>query len=231
MRHNKEVWILEDDPGCVFVYQEILTFRYHLRFFESLKEVQLALQEAHPHLMIADLLVKDGHFFDLLSSSNTRHLLQIPFIVVSSLDDLDALRFCFEEGAIDYLIKPFKKNELIVKVERAISHASLEFIPSSHKATLLPLPSHQLQTEEDLSELTRKEVSIFNLFLRAKDMTLVRDEILSKVWCTTHVHPKTLDVHLYNLRKKLQKLGFNIICTGRGQWILSRMAENPHAIG
>ncbi|MBL6991801.1 MAG: hypothetical protein ISR65_18610 [Bacteriovoracaceae bacterium] len=36
MQQKESIWILEDDPGCVFVYQQILDIRYHTKYFDSL---------------------------------------------------------------------------------------------------------------------------------------------------------------------------------------------------
>lgn len=212
---NKEIWILEDDKGCQFVYEQTLDHRYKTRYFTRISDFQetLATVDIHPSLIIADLMLDDGNFMTYLNDSKDQRLMVIPFIIVSSLDDIDALRFCFMEGALDYLTKPFKKNELIVKIENifsgAIKKASLQ---TSHK-------SMELDGKE-VENLTSKQKQLLSLFLNSPDRVVSRDDILDHVWGSTSVHPKTVDVHLYNLRRKLHDLGYIIRSEGGGKWSL-----------
>ncbi len=111
---NKALWVLEDDRGCQFVYEQTLDHRYQTRYFRSLQDFIQALKAdgPKPALIIADLMLSDGNFLEFLTNSES-DILVIPFIIVSSVDDIDALRFCFKEGALDYLTKPFKKTNCL----------------------------------------------------------------------------------------------------------------------
>ncbi len=113
---SKKIWVLEDDPGCLFVYQDMLDQSYKTSYYDQLSSFSDALKNdsTRPDLIVADLTLKDGCFLNFLSSVEEKKLLNTPFIVVSASTDIDALRFCFDEGALDYLTKPFKKTEYIV---------------------------------------------------------------------------------------------------------------------
>ena len=92
------LWILEDDPDCKFVYENIFSFHYELRFFENLSEIKGALRgnADKPDLLIADLRLPDGMFSDLIMDSTL--VSNQSFVVISSLEDIDILRFCFDRG-------------------------------------------------------------------------------------------------------------------------------------
>ncbi|POB15111.1 MULTISPECIES: response regulator transcription factor [Pseudomonadati] len=216
MATDKEIWILEDDEGCRFVYEQTLVHRYNnLRFFTSIEEFQNALSntEKNPALIIADLMLDDGNFMTYLNHSKDRRLMVIPFIIVSSIDDIDALRFCFMEGALDYLTKPFKKNELIVKIENVFNGSPRRMVqPIAHKSMLLD--------GKEVEHLTSKQKQLLGLFINSPHRIVSRDDILDNVWGDTTVHPKTVDVHLYNLRRKLHDYGYIIRSEGGGKWSL-----------
>jgi len=213
---DKEIWILEDDKGCQFVYEQTLDHRYKTRYFTTIASFQEAIENEsqHPSLIVADLMLDDGNFMTYLNTSKHKSLMVIPFIIVSSIDDIDALRFCFMEGALDYLTKPFKKNELIVKIENIFSGVGRKAPPSAggHKSMLLD--------GREVENLTSKQKQLLNLFLSSPDRVVSRDDILDKVWGDTSVHPKTVDVHLYNLRRKLHDHGYIIRSEGGGKWSL-----------
>lgn len=216
---DKEIWVLEDDKGCLFVYEQTLDHRYVTRYFETLDSFSKALStvasgaEAGPALIIADLMLSDGNFLNFLTITDNVKMLTMPFIVVSSIDDIDALRFCFKEGALDYLTKPFKKNELLVKIENVLSGSS--------KPKAIDSASKSIEIGGvNITNLTSKQIQLLNLFLKSDDRSISRQDILEKVWGDTTVHPKTVDVHLYNLRRKLHGYGFLIRSDGGGRWSL-----------
>lgn len=218
---DKAIWVLEDDKGCQFVYEQTLDHRYKTRYFERIdvfsKELRACYekgQEYLPKLIIADLMLSDGNFLTYLTDGE-KEIFDIPFIIVSSVDDIDALRFCFKEGALDYLTKPFKKNELLVKIENVLSGVNRPQPQAPEGVN----KSVNLDGVEVVS-LTAKQKQLLNLFLESEDRSVSRHDILEKVWEDTTVHPKTVDVHLYNLRRKVNEYGYIIRSDGGGRWSL-----------
>ena len=211
---RQPIWILEDDKSARFVYDEVLKHRYTITYFKDLASLEKVLENIQdlPRLLIADITLPDGCFLHFIASSPKIVQVDIPFVVVSSLDDVDALRFCFDEGALDYITKPFKKSELIVKIERAILN--------SEEKKKLSGPKNMAIFKPIFSELTAKENAILSLFKESTSGEVTRDEIVTTVWENLKVHPKTLDVHLYNLRRKLQAHGLKIALSHNGKWRL-----------
>jgi DNA-binding response OmpR family regulator len=218
---DKAIWVLEDDKGCRFVYEQTLDHRYETRYFERIDEFSKELracyekgQEYLPKLIVADLMLSDGNFLTYLTDGE-KEIFDIPFIIVSSVDDIDALRFCFKEGALDYLTKPFKKNELLVKIENVLS-GSLRQQPQTSEGVNKSLNLDGVE----VTSLTAKQKQLLNLFLASDDRSVSRNDILENVWQDTSVHPKTVDVHLYNLRRKVNEYGYIIRSDGGGRWSL-----------
>lgn len=215
------IWILEDDKGCQFVYDQILKNNFTMTYFENINSFKDHFEKycesqssKTPVLIIADLMLNDGNFLSFLTNEFHGKLSSsgIPFIIVSSDDDIESLRICFKEGANDYMTKPFKKNELLVKVETILRGRK-----SIGKA-VRPQIAIDGQT---ITGLTSKQQKLLKLFLDKNPERVVdRDLILDKVWGSTAVHPKTIDVHLYNLRRKLHPFGYMIKSLGSGQWVL-----------
>jgi DNA-binding response OmpR family regulator len=206
------IWILEDDIGSQFVYTEILKNRYELFFSPSIKEFQQKLQgEAQtPQLMIADLQLSDGSFLSFLGSNGGKSL-PCPFLIVSSVDDVDSLNFCFHQGAIDYLTKPFASAELQVKVDKALrKHPAT----SGFEGTDIVLDTASLTIRRGHLQspvLTPKELQIVASLMKANEGTLTRQGLVTQVWGPIVVSSKTFDVHLSNLRKKLAVVQMEIL--------------------
>ncbi|MBF0315221.1 MAG: response regulator transcription factor [Oligoflexia bacterium] len=210
---QRSLWILEDEESAIFVYKQILDLHFNTEYFQSLSlfRGRLASNKERPDLIVADLRLGDGNFLSFLSNHDEKGLLATPFIVVSSLIDLDVLRFCFEEGALDYLIRPFKKEELIAKIEKVLN--------SNRKKAVF-------------SNLTQKETLILKAFYEGKNRTLTREQLIRTVWRDITIDNNTFDVHLYNLRKKIVQIDLYIVANGNGSWTLvdQNASKSPPAL-
>ncbi|MCM2278184.1 MAG: response regulator transcription factor [Oligoflexia bacterium] len=212
MKTEKTIWVLEDEAGARFVFEEVLGLRYRLEFFPTLGEFLQTLSDKpyRPDLVIADLRLAEDNFLDFISNEKNVELIRSPFIIVSSVDDLDILRACFEDGALDYLTKPFTKNELVVKVERILKSRE-NASPDGQSGVVLDASNLTVKRDNSASvQLTAKELRIFSLLHSARGDCVSRKHLLSEVWSGVTVTAKTLDVHLFHLRKKLSKLGIEI---------------------
>ncbi|MFT6604360.1 MAG: DNA-binding response OmpR family regulator, partial [Bacteriovoracaceae bacterium] len=72
----------------------------------------------------------------------------------------------------------------------------------------------------EIAGLTSKQTQLLSLFITSNERKINRTDILNKVWDSNNVHPKTIDVHLYNLRRKLDPFGYIIRSEGGGAWSL-----------
>lgn len=210
---QKNIWIIEDDSGCRFVYKDILATNYNLSFFSSIGsflESWVAPEMMKPNLLLVDLRLEDGFFMDLIGQGSQILDSKIPFVVVSVVDDVEILRLCFRKGAIDYLTKPFNKAELAVKVERVLRTPVGETLEKSMDFRLDPFQMVVSIASKASKELTAKEFKILSLFLATPDGRLTKESIYNSIWCRTKVSVKTIDVHLSNLRKKINKVGLRI---------------------
>jgi DNA-binding response OmpR family regulator len=209
MTRKSTIWILEDEPGCRFVYQRTLELRYQLRFFETMEAFLEAVRENEgdrPDLVIADIRLPDRPFLEFFGTAEAQRFANVPLMVVSSVDDVDALRTCYRHGAKDYITKPFPKGELIVKVERIASG------PEGKKDQIEINPTSLTVSRGTSASppLTPKEFQIIAILRGAPNRTLSRPQLYAEVWGQTRVGTKTLDAHLFNLRRKVEPLGLEI---------------------
>lgn len=213
MESKQNIWILEDDNGSRFVYNEILGVKYHLTFFSSMKDFNEKLERnafQGTDLLIADLKLSDGSFLTYLQCLGNKNKITCPFLVVSSMDDVDSLLFCFKKGAVDYLTKPFARAELQVKVDKALIWKGGVPLESPFPETELDSTTLTILNSGKRSKvLTPKEFQILAILLEVKD-PIARPFLTSRVWKDSSVSPKTFDVHLSNLRKKIAQTGLGI---------------------
>lgn len=68
----------------------------------------------------------------------------------------------------------------------------------------------ELDRRSTLSQLTKKEVVLFEILRRAGSSGVTRSQLAERIWPDVHVHDKTIDVHVFNLRRKLNGSNYRI---------------------
>lgn len=79
--------------------------------------------------------------------------------------------------------------------------------------------------------LTAKEFQIFALLDQSERHSISREVLLAKIWRAIKVSPKTLDVHIFNLRRKIAPLGLEIFFRSPNQYQLNVKAEETLRAG
>jgi DNA-binding response OmpR family regulator len=208
------LWLLEDSPEVIATFEMLLMPRYDLRLFETLaafNAARLDLARRPPRLLIADLLLPDGSFLDLLDSTSWAERPIKPLLVTSALTDIAPMRQCLAHGAVDYIVKPFVANELLVKIERAL--IAVPLIAQDGPLDIVRIDHLTRCVEHDgrVSEpLTAREIQIMSLMRETLEAPIKRSDIVKRVWGTTKVTAKCLDVHLSHLRAKVAAVGLEI---------------------
>ena len=124
-----------------------------------------------------------------------------------------------DSGADDYLCKPFAFDELLARV-RALSrrHAPWTGTVLNYQDVRLDLATHRAERAGCRLELTAKEEALLVLFLRHPGEVLSRTRIYERVWDERYDGlSNTLEVHVRELRRKLEAHGPRLIHTHRGR--------------
>ncbi len=163
----------------------------------------------------ADLVLLDLGLPDLDGSEVCRRIRErsaVPIIVVSARSDEVDRVVLLEMGADDYVVKPFGLRELVARI-RAVARRTNEGTPSQRLdlgPLVVDLRTHEVTVEGRLVELTPKEFDLLAHLAADPGAALSRRSILEEVWDVNwYGSPKTLDVHVASLRRKL----------GRPEWI------------
>ena len=116
------VWVVDDDSSIRWVLERALTGAgLTCTTFEGGKEVLDALATKTPDVLMSDIRMPGMDGLALLTQIKQRHPM-LPVIIMTAHSDLDAAVSAYQQGAFDYLPKPFDIDEAVALVERAISH-------------------------------------------------------------------------------------------------------------
>ena len=177
--------------------------------------------KAEPELVITDLAMPGMDGIELTREIRARS--QVPVIVLS-VRNQDAQKVAaLDEGADDYITKPFSIQELLARVRVQARRLALQDEPEQAVIELgdfrIDLERHQVMVREVEVHLTPKEFDLLLYFVRNADRVLTHKTLLKAVWGTAGLdQPEYLRVLVAQLRKKIEPTA------GRGgepQYILS----------
>jgi DNA-binding NtrC family response regulator len=119
------ILLIDDDPGLSEVILMLLERDgYAAQHAASVKAGIAKVEAASPDLVITDLKLPDGTGLDAIAAIRARHA-ALPFIVITSYSSLESAIGALRGGAVDYVIKPFKNDDLLAAIARALNERRL----------------------------------------------------------------------------------------------------------
>ncbi|MDY6104039.1 MAG: response regulator transcription factor [Acetatifactor sp.] len=208
------IYIVEDDESIREI--ETISLRnsgYEVCCFEDAGSFFEGLDKMLPDLLVLDIMLPD-------SDGNTmvKRLRRMPetkmlpiIMVTAKTSEMDLMRG-LDNGADDYIKKPFSIMELISRVKALLRRTKAEREDVLHLGNVvLDNIRHRCEVHGETLELTFKEYELLKYLVINKGMVLSRDQIMLHVWGTEFEgESRTVDMHIKTLRQKLKDQGGHI---------------------
>lgn len=191
---------------------------YNVDIARKFREAIEKINENQYDLALLDITLEDGIGYDLVKEIKSRK--DIPVIFLTALDDEVNVVHGFELGADDYITKPFRAYEFLLRIKavlRRYNNISDEIVINNIKINL-----NQAKVYKDGKniELTASEYKLLLILVENKGKVLTREKILSNIWDVSeeYVNDNTLTVYVKRLREKIESDPTNpkIVKTVRG---------------
>ena len=132
---------------------------------------------------------------------------QAPILILTARGSIDARVEGLNSGADDYLVKPFSFAELVARMQALLRRPPLSETPVLQYADLSLDPANYIvKRSGQIINLSHKEFSLLEYFMRHKEQVLSKDAIISHVWNEDAiVMPNTVEVYVGYLRGKIDR--------------------------
>ena len=170
-------------------------------------------------LILLDIMLPKKNGFEILKTIKEEKI-TTPIIILTAKSELDDKLNGLENGADDYITKPFHMKELLARVKIILKRSTnIEDTNSlSYGDLILDLNTGKLKCNNKEVSINGKELSLMELLLINKEQIIEKELLTEKIWgYDSDAEYNSAEVYVSFLRKKIKLLGSNVkISTVRG---------------
>lgn len=172
------------------------------------RDAELMARSHCPDVILLDLGLPDSDGMSVLS--DVRSWSHLPVIVISARADDHAKISALENGADDYIVKPFVRQELIARINVALRHHGNDADRGCDNVVIggltVDFTRHRVLVDGSDAELTQSEFRIVALLAQYAGMVITYDEMMVRLWGPNSTGGnQILRVNMTNIRRKLER--------------------------
>lgn len=202
----KTILIVEDEipiSQVLKVYLQKENFKI-VQAFEGNEAIE-KFKEYKPALVLLDVMLPGKDGWTILKE--IRQQSDCPVIMLTALGDVNYRLTGLNDGADDYISKPFIAEEVVARVNAVLrrSQTNDEHVKNFGKLQI-DLKSHRVTINEEEVELTPRDLSLLMFLAKNPNQTFTRDQLIEHVWGWEYEgSDRAVDLAIKRLRKSLQK--------------------------
>ena len=214
-----KILVVEDEVNLAKTVKQCLCDSYDVELaFDGYEGYMLAKNDIYD-VIILDLMLPEMSGYDVLKKIRDENI-NTPVLILSAKDGIGDKVKGFNYGADDYLVKPFDREELLVRIEAILRRSNKLYRNDilKFKNLELNIKNHEATINGEPIVLSGKQFDILEFLLNAQNTIITKEQIFDKIWgfnsdTTTNV----VEVYASSLRKNLKKYGYDkYIKTVRG---------------
>lgn len=203
-----DIFLLEDDEAIgIGLTYSLENEGYNVMLAKSVKEAEKIIDEKEFSLYILDLTLPDGSGYDVCKRIKAKG--DLPVIFLTAYDDEVNVIMGFELGADDYISKPFRVKELMLRIKSVMRRYSNETSDGIIKINNLKINTNEAKVYKNNEEiiLTAMEYRLLLILLSNRGKVLSRTALLENIWDVAgdFVEDNTLTVYIKRLRDKIEE--------------------------
>ncbi|MDP1816224.1 MAG: response regulator transcription factor [Leadbetterella sp.] len=205
--NKAEILIIDDEPQIRKLLEINLESNdYKVWQAENAKEGILMAANHPPELILLDLGLPDKSGHEVLKELRTWYNKSI--IILSVINNEKDIVQALDNGATDYLTKPFRNAELLARIRSAIRRNQIDNTESKKVCSDLEIDfvSRTVKRNQEILKLTATEYNLLLLFAKNEGRVLTHQYILKEIWgIGAQLETQYLRVFVGTLRKKIEQ--------------------------
>ena len=214
----KKIMIIEDDTIISKeLYELLVNAGYEALILKDFSNAKEEILKSNIDLILLDINIPYQNGEQLLKE--IRKESNIPVIMVTSRANETDEILSISYGADDYITKPYSPTILLLRIQNIFKRLDNSTEVLKYKDLEVSISRGILSKENQILELTKNEMLIFQHLLNNQNRIVSRDELMTILWNNEeYINDNALTVNISRLRSKLEDFGYpNAIETRKGQ--------------
>lgn len=206
-----KVLIVEDDKILAKTVEQCIKEKYDVdHAFDGEEGILYAKQEIYDAIILDIMMpVMDGYEFLNVLRNNK---IYTPVLILTAKDTISDKVKGFRSGADDYLVKPFNREELLVRLEALIRRSQGNYSENKiqFKDLILDLNNRKMSVNKKEIFLQGKQFDMLEYLINSKNTIITKEQIFDKIWgFNSETTANVIEVYASGLRKELKKVGYD----------------------
>lgn len=204
----KTIMVVDDERRLVSVVEAYLEQEgYRVVSAPNGRDAMFVARQEKPDLIILDVMMPEMNGYEFIRLHRKEQ--DTPIILLTAKVEEDDKVIGLELGADDYVTKPFRPRELVARVRAVLRRAGkteprARVLRAAH--VMLDRENHLVQVGDDFVDLTPSEFDLLSTLMSSPGRAYSRMELLDLLQGTAFEgYERTIDVHIKNLRSKIEK--------------------------
>lgn len=211
-KKSQKIVIVDDYEDYCKLVAEILEPSYECFYSLDVNSALQLIADIKPDLIILDYRLPGVTGVEICRSLRQNSLTKnTPIVFISGNATVDEKIQAFENGADDFISKPFNSREFLLRVKARLSKAQSS-ISELYAANLrMNLSSRQVFVDNEEVSLTPKQFDILRLLVEAQNNLVTRTQCLAEIWGDSEVTARNVDSQINYLKQKISKFNGRIV--------------------
>ncbi|MGM9926059.1 MAG: response regulator transcription factor [Bacillus sp. (in: firmicutes)] len=214
-----KILIVEDDRHLSNTIVETIKDLFEtVQAFDGEEGLYLACQNIYDAIIL-DIMLPNMNGYEVLKELRRQNI-STPVIFLTAKDGIDDKIQGFKVGADDYLVKPFHREELLLRLEAIVRRSVGGFSENiiAFKDLKLNIKNKTASIGDELIKLNGKQFNLLEYLINNKNTILTKEQIFDRVWgFESETSTTVVEVYASHLRKNLKKYKYDrYIKTFRG---------------
>lgn len=206
-----KILLIEDDAILSDTIKQCLIKQYDVeQAYDGEEGIAFALEKIYD-LVILDIMMPIKNGYEVLKELRENQV-ETPVLILTAKDALQDKVLGFRAGADDYLVKPFEREELLLRIEAILrrSHGLHRENKIRYQELELNLSNRQVMIGNQEINLQGKQFDMLEYLLTYKNTIITKDQIFDKIWgFNSETTTNVVEVYASSMRKELKKYGYD----------------------
>jgi two-component system response regulator CiaR len=206
-----KILIVEDDEILSNTIKQCIEKSYDVeQAYDGEEGIAFALENIYD-LIILDIMMPIKNGYEVLRELRVKNV-NTPVLILTAKDTLQDKVMGFRSGADDYLIKPFEREELLLRIEAILRRSNGLYADNiiKYKELELNLSNRQAKINDNILNIQGKQFDMLEYLINYKNTIITKDQIFDKIWgFNSETTTNVVEVYASGLRKELKKYEYD----------------------